>query len=1048
MAGGLDAFFRAVPANEDAQFQTMARIPRMLGAVEETDDIYRQARQRRELQQRSQTIDPNQQLAGLAPVGFAMPPSVFDVTNKPMPGNRLDTYIVPRQEPVPVPSVPTARIDVPGTITETDVVPSVPARVDTQTQQQQQRPTTATQVLQQWEAANGPMPEAVRNKVYQNAQGKGASLTVPDYTPGGKSRVGEVDAGIPGYEVIDPNVAGWSRNAAMVRNQSAINTYRDNIRNKLATGDYGLAGNVFGSIKGYFTDTTQEAAKRTAIQGALDWFNSKEAIEYFNQNPNALPLANLDPVGFVDSFKKEANVRASRRGEVVSEALTVPPVNLRDGKTSKIDPKFIANSTSVTDKRIVDLTNTMDAALQRPQTQQIITLAGQLQVDPAAALAVYGLETNYGATSAESGKGASGPMQVMPETFKNIKKWFTNPDIIKKYNLPEGTVSAARAMEFNTVNGKITGGLLVLKYNELIGNPKNLWGAGYQGNADAVLQQKRPLNAHDGNIMNADYNRAYVSLYNEALTRLGGGQPVVQAQVQAAAPTKTIVIGDSVAEGFAKANKLEGSYKTGESPKAVYERLQAYVAKNDIKGAVVYVGTGLPNNPQQQDFVAKQIALIKEKGGTPYIIGVGPGTQQNPTTGQNEYLAKLAAQNQVQFTGPLADMFPDITKDKMGLHLNDAQSKQLYATTTKKVQVDNTGRTVNRVVDVTQNQQQQQNQQQPAAVEQPAAGVQQPAISEEPEEHLKRIRVALSMKPEEHNFTTNKYLNQRQNAVAQYQQTRQSITNYYTGELNTFAAQRKQLAMEAEVARSNGLIKEMQTKLDQIRTLDQNINKTRFQYESDVMKTDQTIQQGLEGIDNNLGMAISYQALSDFQYGNNPQRLERIWSWYSGQEVRIQPRSDGRFNLYLPVNGQLQAVAVYDKSKMADVAMRSINETYNQQKLAAEAALSSKVMDTNLETAKLVKVELVKGINSLQLEGVKSQTELAKKSMELQGFENVQKVINPNGGETVIGFSKDGNYIAQIDLNPAKLGTDGKYPAEAVTVLPTGMNRGLNINRR
>ena len=554
--------------------------------------------------------------------------------------------------------------------------------------------------------------------------------------------------------------------------------------------------------------------------------------------------------------------------------------------------------------------------------------------------------------------------------------------------------------------------------------------------------------------MNADYNRAYVSLYNEALTRLGGGQPVAQAQAQAAAPTvKRVVIGDSVAEGFAKANNLPGSYKTGESPKAVYERLQAYVAKNDINGTVVYLGTGLPNNPQQQDFVNKQIALIKEKGGIPYIFGVGPGTQKNPTTGQNDFLEKVAQQNQINWTGSLSTLFPDIVKDKMGLHPTEEQHKKLFVITGKnepirKIQIDNSGRTVNRAAEVNQVQVAQQDQKQPAAVEQPAAGVQQPAVSEEPEEHLKRIRIALSMKPEEHNFTTNKYLNQRQNAVAQYNQTRQSITNYYTGELNNFSAQRKQLAMEAEVARSNGLIKEMQSKLDQIRTLDQNINKLRFQYESDVMKTDQTIQQGLEGIDNNLGMAISYQALSDFQYGNNPQRLERIWSWYSGQEVRIQPRSDGRYNLFLPVNGQLQAVAVYDKSKMADVAMRSINEQYNQQKMAAEAALSSKVVDANLETAKLIKVEMVKGINSLQLEGVKSQTELVKKSMELQGFDNVQKVINPNGGETLIGFSKYGDYIVQIDLNPAKMGTDGKYPAEAVTVLPTGVNRGLNINKK
>ena len=66
----------------------------------------------------------------------------------------------------------------------------------------------------------------------------------------------------------------------------------------------------------------------------------------------------------------------------------------------------------------------------------------------------------------------------------------------------------------------------------------------------------------------------------------------------------------------------------------------------------------------------------------------------------------------------------------------------------------------------------------------------------------------------------------------------------------------------------------------------------------------------------------------------------------------------------------------------------------------------------------------------------------------MQGFEKLEKVINPAGGEMLVGVSKDSNYVIQIDLNPAKMGTDGKYPLESITVLPTGMNRGLNVNRR
>jgi hypothetical protein len=685
----------------------------------------------------------------------------------------------------------------------------------------------------------------------------------------------------------------------------------------------------------------------------------------------------------------------------------------------------------------------MDAALQRPQTKQILTLAGQLQVDPAAALAVYGLETNYGATSAESQRGASGPMQVMPATFTNIKKWFTNPDNVKKYNLPDATVSAARSMEFNTINGKITGGLLVLKYNELIGVPKNLWGAGYQGNADEVLRLKRPLNAHDGTTLNADYNRGYVSLYNEALTRLGGGTQVQQA---APAPTevKRVVIGDSVAEGFAKANNLPGSYKTGESPKAVYERLQAYVAKNDINGTVVYLGTGLPNNSQQQDYVTKQVELIKEKGGIPFLFGVGPGTKQNPTTGQNEFLGKLAEQNQVNWTGSLATLFPTITKDPMGLHPSEAQHKQLFVMTGKsepvrKVQVDNSGRVVNRPAELT------------VPVVTPTAPVvtdnKAPAATDAKQaardEALNQSRRALSMTPDQHNYEVQKIVSDRAVAVQAYERQKSNEYMRYQDEYARLSEKRQQLATQAEAARRVGNMKNAAVYLDQINTLDGQINTAKYNYITAIGEADSAIQQGLAGVDNNLALAIAYQGAGDLKYANDPTRLERMWSRFAGSEVRIQPRSDGQFNLWVAVGGQLAPAGVYGKEDLVNEAFGQILPSHRRAQTEAAIALKSKLAETQLDVWKNTQIEVAKTIGALKVEDVKANTEIIKKRIDALGYQAPKEVAGPNG-PILVSISNDGMSIMEIDINPAASDKDGKFKREAIRVRPNPARAGLN----
>jgi hypothetical protein len=189
--------------------------------------------------------------------------------------------------------------------------------------------------------------------------------------------------------------------------------------------------------------------------------------------------------------------------------------------------------------------NLAPQALQKDDTKYLVGRAQELGIDPAAAVAIYGIESSYGAAKSDSTAGAKGPMQVMDKTFKGMKSWFTDPKNIESYNIPPELQQAAAAMVRGTPQGEIDAGLLVLKYNELIGVPKNLWGAGYQGNANQVLKKGAPLNATDGGMTNSDYNGVYVGLYNNISRALGinstlmATAPAGGKQTAAAAPVTT-----------------------------------------------------------------------------------------------------------------------------------------------------------------------------------------------------------------------------------------------------------------------------------------------------------------------------------------------------------------------------------------------------------------------------------------------------------------------------------------------------------------------------
>ncbi len=269
------------------------------------------------------------------------------------------------------------------------------------------------------------------------------------------------------------------------------------IQTRIATG-YGdmLAGSPAGRAWGWLTDSPDEEAKRKDSKAALDWFQSDEARRYFEQNPNEITGAAVDPIGFHKTFIADAPAR----------------------KEIKINEE----SKGKADTLILNVTNNFAEGLSTSTSVDVSQMSDLLGLDKFMALSVLGVESDFGRNLSDAGAGAQGAMQVMPGTFDQMKAWYTNPDNIKKYNISPRIVDIAKRLDPKSAQMQTMAGLMYLKYGEYIGVPKNLLAAGYQGGMETVLKNGKPSSANDGNLTNSDYNRAVVEVYNSMVTQFGG----------------------------------------------------------------------------------------------------------------------------------------------------------------------------------------------------------------------------------------------------------------------------------------------------------------------------------------------------------------------------------------------------------------------------------------------------------------------------------------------------------------------------------------------
>ena len=324
-----------------------------------------------------------------------------------------------------------------------------------------------------------------------------SKLVLPNYNPDAESDMSKIGtSGTVDITQLDPEASAFVQDIQKLFANGDFQALFNRLGDKAATG-YGdtLAGNPIGRLYGYFTDDPEEELARSKSVEAAKWFRTEKARKYFQQNPDQLIEAAIDPTGWYNRFKEDAPAR----------------------KEIKINKE----SAGKADALVTNITNNLSEGLNTETSKDVMEMSDLLGFDKYMALAILGVESNFGKNIADAGKGAQGAMQVMPGTFDQMKAWYTNPANIEKYNIPANIVDIANRLNPEIAQHQTFAGLMYLKYGEYIGVPMNLLGAGYQGGMETVKKNLQPSSANDGNLANVDYNRAVIEVYNSMITQFG-----------------------------------------------------------------------------------------------------------------------------------------------------------------------------------------------------------------------------------------------------------------------------------------------------------------------------------------------------------------------------------------------------------------------------------------------------------------------------------------------------------------------------------------------
>ena len=140
-----------------------------------------------------------------------------------------------------------------------------------------------------------PAPNSRRNvPLSPSAAMAAAGITFSSAPPAGLT-----ESAAPSITEVDPEATAFQQDIQGLLRQGDIAGAINRIETGLAIGTYGPMGSPVGGMVGYFKDTPDEAARRTQVQQALQWFQDSKNASYMRDNPALIAQAAADPLAFV-----------------------------------------------------------------------------------------------------------------------------------------------------------------------------------------------------------------------------------------------------------------------------------------------------------------------------------------------------------------------------------------------------------------------------------------------------------------------------------------------------------------------------------------------------------------------------------------------------------------------------------------------------------------------------------------------------------------------------------------------------------------------------
>jgi hypothetical protein len=185
----------------------------------------------------------------------------------------------------------------------------------------------------------------------------------------------------------------------------------------------------------------------------------------------------------------------------------------------------------------------------------------------------------------------------------------------------------------------------------------------------------------------------------------------------------------------------------------------------------------------------------------------------------------------------------------------------------------------------------------------------------------------------------------------------------------------------------------------------------------------------VRSMDMDLYRMAGERGVAEFTRYNDPTRMIGVWSQFTGQKLQVQPRSDGKWDLY--ANGKMLGEGL-TRDDLMGAAQEDMSAKYREGKATLKEWVFKKQFETQMDITK----EASKQQGQIMVDTNKINREMVSKiytdinagnvRMAEEAFKaatNVDVKISPAGENMAIVSSKDGRNIGVLDFRTGQFQT-------------------------